>query len=54
MKHYALYKIDRNDARWLVGYYDDVYTAAGAIEEDKAKHDDNDRYELIGEDEQDE
>ena len=42
---YILYKIDR----WgetLVGFYDDIISAAGAIEEDKAKHDDNSRYEV--------
>lgn len=50
---YILYKIDR----WgdtLVGFYDDIVSAAGAIEEDKAKHDDNARYEVRndGEDEE--
>ena len=43
---YTLYKVDKTGAKWLIGFYDDVPSAAGAIEEDKSKHDDNVRYEL--------
>lgn len=47
---YTLYKIDSNDNRWIIGFYDDIGQAAGAIEDEKAKEDDNARYEVIRDD----
>jgi hypothetical protein len=51
---YALYKVSKDGTKWLVGYFDDYCMAAGAIEDDRGKHDDDSIYEMVREDDKDE
>ena len=47
---YTLYKTIKDEARQIVGYYEDIMEGAAAIEEDKNKFDEEAKYELEQED----